>query len=107
MSNGICISWENLNTSINELKIKIDSIEKCYNDMNNLYKELDGSTPTWVGDNQRQFYQSYCDLSSAFPENVEKFKEFYNFLCMVRDTYKESDSTNKANIDNKIEDLMA
>ena len=107
MSNGICISWEKLNTSVNELKAKIDSIESCYKDMNNIYKEIDGSTPTWIGDNQKKFYQSYSDLSSAFPKNVEKFKEFYNFLCIVRDTYKESDSINKTNIDNKLEDLMA
>ena len=107
MSNGICINWNNLDTSVNELKTKIDAIEKCYNELNNIYKEIDGTTNTWVGNNQKKFYQSYLDLSSDFPNNIDKFNEFYRFLNNVRETYKESDSTNVKQADNKNDDLMA
>ena len=106
MSSGICISWENLNSSVELLNQKINEIDRVYKEMNDLYKELDGTTNTWVGENQKRFYQTYMDLSSKFPKNVEKFKEFHTFLGNVRDSYRNSDSTVKASADDSSDNLM-
>ncbi len=106
MSNGICISWEKLNSSVEQLKQKIDAIDHVYKEMNDIYKEIDGTTDTWVGDNQKKFYQSYLNIAEGFPSNIEKFKEYYTFLGNVRDSYRESDSTSIASAENNKSDLM-
>ena len=107
MSSGVCISWENLNSSVNLLNEKIKEIDRIYKEMDDLYKELDGTTNTWVGENQKKFYEAYSNLSSRFPKNIEKFKEYHTFLGNVRDSYRTSDSTVKASAEERTNDLMA
>ena len=107
MSSGICINWDKLNDDVNKLGQKINEIDKIYRDLNNLYKELDGTTDTWVGENQKRFYQSYLELSSPFTNNVLKFREFQTFLNNVRETYKTSDASSKTSIEKQDSDLMA
>ena len=106
MGKDLYVNWRNLADLVSQFKSKIDSIERCYNELNALYKELDGSTPTWYGDNQKKFYEVYQSISREFPKNVAMFNKFCVFLNNAKTSYENSDSANVTSIDKSEDDLM-
>lgn len=103
---SLAVNWEKLNLLVVLFKIKTEEIEKCYQELNNIYKELDGSSDAWAGKEQSKFYEAYQLLSSEFGNNVDTFERYYKFLENVKDSYKESDITNISNIEKSEDDLM-
>ena len=88
-----------------ELKNKIKELNDCYTSVNDRVKELDGSSDTWKGDKQKKFYDAYTLLSNEFPTNIEKFNEFYEFLCKVIEEYDKKDSGINKDIDVNVDNL--
>ena len=107
MGNELYVNWRNLEELVSQFESKVNAIENCYKQLDALYKDVDGSTPTWYGEKQKKFYEAYQSLSSEFPRNVEMFNKFCVFLNNVKTTYENSDSTNIASIEKNENDLMA
>jgi uncharacterized protein YukE len=71
-----------------EFKDKITELETEYNELIEKYKEIDGSNENWQGDSQKKFYDYYCtQVSNKFPGNIEKFKEYHEFLVNTINDY--------------------
>ncbi len=107
MGSELYVNWKNLDDLVSQFEKKVSAIENCYRELNSLYKDVDGSTSTWYGDNQKKFYEVYQLLSSEFPRNVEMFNKFCIFLNNVKNTYENSDSSNITSIEKNEDDLMA
>ena len=106
MSGDFCVNWDNLKTSAAQLRSKIDSAKQCYKNLDTIYKEIDGTTNTWYGKNQRKFYESYLTLSRNFPGEISKFEELYNHLIKAIEAYENSDNVSYKAADSSSEDLM-
>jgi len=88
-----------------KLKNKIKEIENCYTSINETAKNLDGSNENWFGDEQKLFWNKYTCINKKYPENIEKFNEFYDFLCMAIREYEESDRNISSDIDRNANNL--
>lgn len=99
------INSENLKEIALKFNEKIKELNDCYNSANQEARELDGSNDNWKGDKQKEFYLTYEQLSSKFPTNIEKFNEFYTFLCKVIKDYEEKDSSINKDVDINVDNL--
>lgn len=91
---------ENMKDLTTKLSNKISEMENCYSNVKKYIEQIDGSNDNWKGNNQVQFYNYALSLSKTFPENIEKFKEFHNFLVNTINSYEETDSKMNKDIDN-------
>lgn len=99
------IKSENLKEIALQFNEKIKELNNCYTSANEKARELDGSNDNWKGDKQKKFYSTYTQLSSQFPTNIEKFNEFYTFLCKVIKDYEERDSSINRDVDINVDNL--
>ena len=104
-SNGMYVNTTNLKAIIVQLREKIDSIKRCYDDMNNIVKDIDGSNDNWKGKNQQKFNNIYTIISSEYPEDVQKLEEFYSFLCKIVSDYEQRENDINKDIDNNEQNL--
>ena len=96
---------ENLRSISVKLRNKINEIEECYNNINEIAKNLDGTSDNWVGDEQKIFWTKYLEINKEYPKNLEKFNEFYDFLCGVIREYEEKDKNISSDIDVNADNL--
>ena len=106
MADKIEVDWKRLNELAAEFKSKVNAISKCYEDLDKIYKNIDGNTPVWRGDQQRKFYDGYLELSRVFPYNVSKLNDFATFITDVAESYNDSDQTHIKAADSSEDDLM-
>lgn len=106
MSSEFCVNWDNLKIQASNLKRKIDSAKQCYRNLDTIYKDIDGTTNTWYGENQKKFYDSYLEISHNFSGEISKFEELYNHLVKVIEAYEQSDKTSYKAADDSSDNLM-
>lgn len=99
------VNSENLRTISLKLKGKIKEIEDCYNDIDRIVKDIDGTNDNWFGNEQKIFYNNYMDMAKEYPKNIEKLNEFYQFLCGVISDYEERDKSISNDIDVNADNL--
>ena len=102
---GMYINADRLKSLAAQLRTKIDAIKSCYNDMNTVIREIDGSNDNWQGEKQKKFNDTYVVLSSEYGPNVDKLEEFYTFLCGVIREYEERETDINKDIDNNDKNL--
>ena len=106
MDDNFCINWDNLKESANKLKTKINFANQTYQNLNNIYKVIDGTTNVWYGTNQKKFYDNYLSIANNFPKEIEKFEELYNYLLKVIEAYETSDTTSSNSVDINSDNYM-
>ena len=88
-----------------KLKNKIKEIENCYTSVNESAKKIDGTSDNWIGDEQKIFWNKYTYIHNKYPENIQKFNEFYDFLCKVISEYEERDKDISSDIEKNASNL--
>ena len=106
MADKIEVDWKRLNELAVEFRSKVSQIARCYEDLDKIYKNLDGSSSIWYGQQQKDFYDGYLELSRVFPYNVNKLNDFATFITDVAESYNDSDQTHIKAADSSEDDLM-
>lgn len=102
---GIFINSDNLINISEQLKGKINDIEKCYNSITSYMKEIDGTNENWQGKDQKTFYNALERLTNRYDSNMDKLKEIYNFLLKIIDDYETRDENFGKDLDRNANNL--
>ena len=102
---GIYINSDNLKNIADQLKSKINEIEKNYNSITSYMKEIDGTNDNWQGNDQKIFYGALESLTSRYEANMDKLNEIYDFLMKVIDDYETRDENFGRDLDRNADNL--
>ena len=102
---GIFINSDNLIQIAADLKAKIKEIETCYNSIKATTQELDGSSETWQGEDQKIYYAALKSLTDKYEGNISKLTEIYEFLCKIIDDYETRDENYGKDLDRNADNL--
>ena len=103
--NGIYINSDNLIQLAYKIKNKIKELQSCYDSITTRMREIDGTTETWQGIEQKKYYDTLTYLTNKYALNINKMIEFYNFLCKVIIDYEKRDETFGKDLDRNAENL--
>ena len=103
MSKSMYMNVENMKLLAESLNKKIESLSEVYLNIVMKTKVLNGSSDVWRGDNQKRFFDSFSTTLVKYPKNIEKLKEFRQFLLDTIDEYENKDNTLSTTIDNNEE----
>lgn len=91
---------EKLEEIIGKLNQEINNLETIYNDIDKKLESTDGTHELWKGSSQQAFYDYYKDVATDFPNALEKFRDYRDFLKMVITNYENAEN----DIDSDIEE---
>ena len=90
----------------------IESLNKLFNELDATYNELDkkidclsGDPLIWQSEPQRVLYSHLVSVKNKFPNRVEDFRVYEDFLRKQIENYNNIDDTNNISQDNNREDL--
>ena len=90
----------------------VDSLDKLFNELDSTYNELDkkieylsGDPLVWQAEPQRILYSYLTGLKKKFPNRVEDFRVYEDFLRKQIDNYQSLDDTNNSSQDDNKEDF--
>ena len=102
---GIFINSDELIQIAYRLKNKIKDVENCYNSVKTEMKEIDGTTETWQGEDQKIYYHALEFLTNRYETNLGKLKEIYNFLLKIISDYETKDENFGKDLDRNADNL--
>lgn len=94
-----------LEATINNLDNKTKELEKCYKELNDKLKLLDGTSDIWNSDSQRAIYDYYLKVSKEFPDIVLKFQDYSKFLNKTLENYVSFEKSVDSDVVENGEDL--
>ena len=90
----------------------VDSLDKLFKELDSTYNELDkkieclnGDPLIWQAEPQRILYSYLVSVKKKFPNRVEDFRVYEDFLRKQIENYKDIDDTNNNSQENNREDL--
>lgn len=84
---GIKIDTDQMLNLLEELKDTTQKIEKNFNNMDQLIKNIENENETWNGKSSDHFQNKYYSISNKFPSILSKLKIYNLFLKNTIDSY--------------------
>ena len=88
--------------SLKELFTELDS---TYNELDKKIESLSGDPLIWQAEPQRILYSYLVGVKKKFPDRVNDFRVYEDFLRKQIENYQEIDDTNNTSQENNREDL--
>ena len=90
----------------------VESLDKLFNELGSTYDELDkkieclsGDPLIWQAEPQRILYSHLVNVKDKFPNRVEDFRVYEDFLRKQIENYNNIDDTNNNSQDNNRENF--
>lgn len=90
---------------INDFNTEIKNLEAIYKEIENECKKIDGSDNIWKGKVQAMTYNYYKDVSSEFPDNIERLQSLSEYLNHTLENYINGENSINKDVDKNSENL--
>lgn len=103
--NSMYMNTEEMKALVEKLNDKIENLSDINEELNAKCSIIDGSSDSWKGDEQEQYYGYLKQIMDKLPKDIETLKGYSTFLKEAIDNYEQRDKDISKDIDNLQERL--